>query len=512
MPISDFLKGVAKKASESIWIDPRVSTIQDTQIGISEQGTKHCRRVDENVARLLQFAHAEKALTQFELYLLSAASAVHDIGKSSHSEVKDCIQFLPFYISHDHGLTSQYLISETSLKEKIFEEPIHSDLVGQIVATHNNGNMYLVDPDTKHFGFPSQSKKYVVRLRLLAAIFRLADMLDCTFERSRSLGISATAANISPTNIGRRHIASWEIHPDYPECIYFSVAPAKQNVLRAVFDEINNLNCQMSDEQINVLRQWPLAKTKNSKYFSPLPYRFLCGKDLALRVDDDVFPIHPELRDIKEFLRFYIDQSRMIFNPVRLRDYTINVTANYPRNEAKIKYKISGENTGIGSLCGLIHPIAGDSRATFDDLSIRTTVRFKQKNRWSKRHRINVRARSNGDELIKELCVPFETSLITGDKFEIDMSYNWPALTSKRQSLWWIDDLYSKEQTKHLAIEVQFRGLKLDDVEGYYVNTKSYRTMRIPGHEIKKEKSKFLWRKESPPVRGLNVFVCRTED
>lgn len=512
MPLSKFMTGEAKRLADNIWKHPIVKAIQNKQNGATDQSSTHCERVDDNIARLLEYTKNIEQFSPLELYLLSGAAALHDIGKSRKTDVLSLKKSLPFYISDDHGLLAQELIVNKNISKKLFPQQPYANLVGLIVATHDNGNMYLVSSQTLHLPLPSSATKFHVRPRLLAAVFRLADMLDCTFERSIGLDIDETATAKSAVEAGRECITNWQIDANRPECIYFSMMPENESALLAAYEEINNLNCQMTEQQIQVLRGDHVRPSMQGKKCHPLPYRFVSERDLGLQTTHDVFPVHPALKDMKEFLKFYVDTSRRICNPIRLELYTIDVIADYGNHTTDIQYTLKGKNVRRQPISGILHPIAGDTRFPFEKLQMTGTIKLKHGEEWSKEKPLKVWPRSLGDQLIKELCISFGEELQSGDSFDVQLSFKWPELFSQNLTLWWIDDLYSCDQTSHLAIDVKYQDLKIHDVEGFCVNTDRYTTTRIPASKIRTSTSGFYWKREYPPNRTLNVFACRTEN
>ena len=344
---------------------------------------------------------------------------------------------------------------------------------------------------------------------MLAAIFRLADMIDCSYERSPDLGIVTNGSGESPTRIGRRYTSNWEIHQDYPECIYFRPMTRDNSILETVYREINNLNCQMTREHIEVLRNSRIAGPGKRIGNNPLPYRFLCGKNLLVRTTSDVFPVHPALRDISnEYFMFYLEESKKIRNPVKLLRYAIDVKAS--KSSFDVRYTLQGINVGRRNINGILHPVAGDTPLGLSDLGIRAWAKVKSKGRWLNRKTLSVISQSRPNARIKILQIPFRDEVMPNGKFEVDIAYRWPEMGSQRESLWWIDDLYSCSRTQRLELSVRFRGLRLDKVTGFCVNADSYITTQLKERDIKTSMAGFEWTDKDPLDRCLVVFVCRT--
>ena len=510
MRLKELLQKKFREHIQHLWDHPEVQHIQDTQVGTTDQGRRHCGRVDSHLGRLLTATNVVKRLSHLELYFLSAAAALHDIGTSRNNEIVTYVKDLPFHVRQDHGLIAQHILTKSFLRSKLFLDREHARVVGEIVSVHDSGNMYLVTPDTEHLGFPSTSRgSYEVRPRLLAGIFRLADMIDCSYERSPELEIATDEVHDGTTRVGRRYTSTWEIHPGYPKCIYFRPIYTDEKTLDIVYDEINNLNCQMTPEHMEVLRMSSIAVQGRRGADNPLPYRFLCEKDLLVRTASDVFPVHPALQDISpEYLRFYLEESRKIRNPVIMLHYGISVEAT--QSYFSVQYRLKGVNVGHQPLGGIVHPVAGDTPVQFEELGIRAYVKVKQGNRWSQRRSVTVEAQDRCNKRIKILQIPFGNKVPPGEEFEINLTYGWPEIWSQRESLWWIDDLYSYGRTRKLEMEVSFKGLTFEEVSGFCVDTNSFVTRRLRQHDVQRSAAGFRWAEECPADRCLVVFACRT--
>ncbi|MCK4815673.1 hypothetical protein KA005_07885 [bacterium] len=165
MELRERIKGNFKTAVRNIWQHPIVREIQDSQRGLTDQGRRYCERVDSHLGSLLISTNAYKRLNSLEMYLLSAAAALHDVGRSTHSDVKRYVDSLPFDIAHDHGLQAQHLLTESNIGHVLLSDPGHVVAVGMIVSAHDSGNMYLVEP-TVRLGFLQSSSRRYYQVRL----------------------------------------------------------------------------------------------------------------------------------------------------------------------------------------------------------------------------------------------------------------------------------------------------------------------------------------------------------
>lgn len=127
------------------------------QLGKTDQGIRHCKSVENYIWILLE-NHLE-FFSPEALYLISISCAVHDIAKTQLDVSEHALEAAK--IIHDKFVQSGYVKSRAT-----------ADAVAHIVSAHDKGDFsqipleYVVGEDT------------VVFLKSLAAIFRLADMMD----------------------------------------------------------------------------------------------------------------------------------------------------------------------------------------------------------------------------------------------------------------------------------------------------------------------------------------------
>ena len=78
------LRGVTKgdllTQIEEIW--RKGKSYHDAQKGDNIQGTLHCEEVETNLSKLIPDDKKDKELKRVDLFVLSAAACLHDIGKN----------------------------------------------------------------------------------------------------------------------------------------------------------------------------------------------------------------------------------------------------------------------------------------------------------------------------------------------------------------------------------------------------------------------------------------------
>ncbi|MBW2045212.1 MAG: hypothetical protein JRI96_10075 [Deltaproteobacteria bacterium] len=512
MSLRRLVKGGLRYHIESLWQHDIVQGLQVTQIGVTHQGKSHCERVDEHLGRLLTATKTKNKFRNIELYLLSAAAALHDIGKSHDINIKKLIKKMPINISQDHGLIAKYLLGWKVLGRILFPDRLYADAVADIVSVHDSGNMSLVDSGAIHLKVsPGSTRQEEARLQLLASVFRLADMMECSYERVLDLGDKINDREESKVVTGRRNLQVWELHPDYRECVYFSPICKDKTSLSIVYDEINNLNSQMTQEQICLLRSFNRHSSSRQKIGGCLPYRFLCTKDWLVRTSKDVFPVHRDIRGLMDngYLNFYLEKSRKIINPIRLSYYGIDVSVT--QSFFVVRYTLKGINLSHRPLRVLTHPIAGDTQVQAAKFRPKASTRFKRRAKWTQRKKGKMIWEDVDYKGIKLLHIALDEGVMPGEEFDIEVFYKWPDTVRKWNTLWWIDDLYTYGRTHKLEMKVRFSNMRLNQVSGFYVDTNSFVTAKIKEHCIKANSSKFNWSTKCPPDRSLFVFVCETE-
>lgn len=168
------LKKIWRKASQFI---------HPFQKGATHQGTHHCHIVNKNLNKIgsysgLNFNNLHNMgdhLVVEEAFILKLAAAVHDLGKAHIEETKY------------HELAGYNFIMSHPLNLSIL--PGLKKGVANIVKYHDGidpldsiGSL-LGDPFYDTFVIDGKKKRLELRLKQVAAIFRLADVMDMTNER-----------------------------------------------------------------------------------------------------------------------------------------------------------------------------------------------------------------------------------------------------------------------------------------------------------------------------------------
>lgn len=178
--------------------------LQWAQSGQSTQGEAHCRAVERNIARLLTEFGVFDVCCPEAAYVLSAASALHDIGKIRYARDSD-----PAFAALDHGRKGEYLLLEDDGPfEHVFPNGEYRAIIAQVIGCHADGNLSVLNKER----MLGDSR---VHLPSLTSIFRLGDMLD--FDRTPWLYRKLRGEKFSgnePVWIARSKITGWMLSSD----------------------------------------------------------------------------------------------------------------------------------------------------------------------------------------------------------------------------------------------------------------------------------------------------------
>jgi hypothetical protein len=294
---------------ESLW--DSASKLQDLQRGMTDQSHTHCLRV-ESAIWLLICEDIEK-FKDIDIFVLSASAALHDIGKVHEGEKEV-----------DHGeIAKKELLKEENWK-KFFKDRIKAEAVGQIVGVHSNGKIDELPEGEFPIGDPPG-----LLLRSLAAIFRLADMLDSDYRRCpyivRSFKKLSFPADLM-TWVGRSSIAGWKKSHD-ERFIVLCASPANESDKIKTMAYLDSLNCSFTESQRKHLENCQV-KCRDEKGLHDDTLHFPSSFVLEISGKIEIGLVHL----FKEVAEEYISRVSAIYSDVDLKgigDYT-------ERNPAKL--------------------------------------------------------------------------------------------------------------------------------------------------------------------------------
>lgn len=230
---------------EALW--QKAMPLQDFQTGMTDQSHSHCLRVESNIWSLIH-----KCIHKFkdiDLFVLSASAALHDLAKIKKDETKD------------HGEeASKWLLQKTRWKTFV-NEKAKAEAIANIISVHSNGRIEDLQEEFVIGNPPG------ILLRSLAAIFRLADMLDSDYRRCPYLVKSFRKLKL-PNDIitwtGRSSITGWKTSED-GESIIFQASPENEDEKIKTLAYLDSLNESFTESQKEYLKNCLVKYWENNK-------------------------------------------------------------------------------------------------------------------------------------------------------------------------------------------------------------------------------------------------------
>ena len=210
--LKECLEGELLTRIENIWIEAK--KYHEKQQGDCIQGRLHCKAVEANLGKLIPDDKKEKELRQASLFVLSAAACLHDIGKIPCNDAEEQ--------KMDHGERSRNIIIKEY--ECLGLEKGEAIAVADVVRAHNHGRLNELQRETRDIGSEE------VNIIELAAIFRLADILETTHSRAPDIlsRIMFPDGNEPPKWSARKAVTGW--HLDEKNRIILQAVPKKDSL------------------------------------------------------------------------------------------------------------------------------------------------------------------------------------------------------------------------------------------------------------------------------------------
>lgn len=157
-----------KKKYDVLW-EKALLEVHPFQKGDSHQGTEHCLHIINHLSKLTE----NKNLSDIEKYLLCCATALHDLDKAI-IDYKDKVD-----TKNLHGVKGGDFIRHNYELFKLDEEEARA--IAFIVEKH--GAVGFNNEDQLYRNFTISGIDQEINLPSLAALFKLADMMDFTHKR-----------------------------------------------------------------------------------------------------------------------------------------------------------------------------------------------------------------------------------------------------------------------------------------------------------------------------------------
>ena len=135
--------------------------------GKRDQGISHALRVDNNIGLILRSHNLIEKMKAIDLFILSATAVLHDLDKAMKESAE-----------YRHGKSGGEQLQRDSVRLELYLDKRKAEAISYLIAAHHDGNLDVIPKEHFSIGPPPE-----MLLRGLAAIFRLADMLDFTYER-----------------------------------------------------------------------------------------------------------------------------------------------------------------------------------------------------------------------------------------------------------------------------------------------------------------------------------------
>ena len=223
--LREVIKGGLLTQLNELW--NKAGVYHDGQKGDNIQGTKHCIAVEKNLEKLIPDDKKEKELKPIDLFVLSAAACLHDIGKVVADDAKGW--------EGDHGKRSMEIILEEY--DKLGLDKGQAIAVGYVVSVHGDGKLDELPRNPITIGNEE------INIIELAAIFRLADMLDTNYQRAPEIlsAIKFPDGKVPSKWRGRQAITGWYL--DEQDRIILQANPKPDEI-----DAVYTLKSMMNED------------------------------------------------------------------------------------------------------------------------------------------------------------------------------------------------------------------------------------------------------------------------
>ena len=234
-------------------------TINDPQ----RSGKEHCEKVEHYLYQLVSFTEENISLRDKELFILSAAACLHDIGKPQEnfgefiSFLKEELNFtnkelsLLFqakflrnvnktqaseHLDDEHGLISATILKKNFEKFYIDDEK-EGLAICKIIRAHNNPTFF------RRLSKEDFIRDEKINIKYLAAIFILADVLDCDYSRTPKNSLIISKAYLKHGKIKfRKAVQGWYRDKMNPSKIILIVNIEKEKDKSFIFTGIKGMN------------------------------------------------------------------------------------------------------------------------------------------------------------------------------------------------------------------------------------------------------------------------------
>jgi hypothetical protein len=158
-----------------------------------QQGSLHCLAVEDNLGKIISDENKRNRFTPLELFLLSAAACYHDAAKSADFDEKHAL-----VVANDiFADPEKYNVTDPEGK-----------ILSYIIGSHDDDGVFDDTPEI----YPIGSED--VHVRILSALFRLADVLHTDHSRIPHIRVAGDGSTEDAKTRFRKLIKGWGFEGD----------------------------------------------------------------------------------------------------------------------------------------------------------------------------------------------------------------------------------------------------------------------------------------------------------
>jgi len=345
------LKCIEKKA------EPLLLEIVKTFPEYTIHDIRHSEKVLENLGWIVSDSLKER-LNIYEIYFIVAGAYLHDIGMVDFPELREELkefderEQIANYIRENHHLRSEEFIVK-QYKELAIEDPHQAEIIGRICRGHRKENLH----DRELFESDKLYKSHSINIPLLAALLRIADELDMTFERAPSV----IYEHIPPRDIISKE--EWEKHLSISgvglsredrSIIKSSATCENPNIHRSLKSLETKINKEL-DDLPNHLHHRDFGRDLPRKFFIKIeakdytPYDFKFSLDerqiVNLLMGDKLYKRKEE--SLRELLKNSVDGCRLRGELLKNQVLSYNPEIVFELTPEKDRISVTDNGTGM---------------------------------------------------------------------------------------------------------------------------------------------------------------------
>ncbi len=232
------------------------------EVGKRLQGALHNLAVENNIGILLEHFNLLDKMKAKDIFVLSAAAALHDIDKA----------MIKYGKGYNHGRSGNKLLLKDRVRLEFSLDPRKAEAVAHIIDVHSDGNLDRIPEGSFVIVDPPG-----LNLRGLAAIFRLGDILDTTYERHPDVILrvrGVKSKDEEKVTRATRLIGGWTPSGDGKAIVLQVIRHHKIQDELALLAFADDLNAQVTASHKKYLENCPVICSDGKSIVMTLPSRF----------------------------------------------------------------------------------------------------------------------------------------------------------------------------------------------------------------------------------------------